>query len=510
MALDSKSLVTGAAIFGTILVGIFMAVFVSTNAAGGIAALVPLITVILTLLALINPRAGIFGLAALVIWVDEFKRLAVYYGGAYSTTVIQTLAMPFIVLAALNAGFLLNIMFRKVKIDRLGIMIYIVGAIIGLVIFKTMAGSFAERGQRAANIVGYLTLIPIACAYFKSFDDWRKFFAFQVIVALPAAAWAIKQYYFGFDQIEWEYARSGLSKVHYSQMFAFDKPRVFGFFGSASALGCVAIYCAFTWWHSFRFGEKRLFWFLSAILLSWVLIVSTQRAALLYPLIVLVAAFAFRTRARVIALYSTGFILVFLGIFNAKYLLNDGIDNTNRFLANFGGGSWGEQVLKVSTFSDRLRGWERLGRLESWSILGTGKQTFSSVTVGFDVNSSDYSHDVINRILINYGVIGLLCVAIPGAILLGALHSTVFVQRDKQDRNDTAFAIALSLPMIFMSFLGGDNFNANPINLQIWTAFVGVLIVRQSHLRKKAEERQEKRESMLLPGPMNTPASQIR
>ncbi len=487
-----------------------MAVFVTTNAAGGIAALVPLITVILTLLALINPRAGIFGLAALVIWVDEFKRLAVYFGGAYSMTVMQTLAMPFIVLAALNAGFLLNIMFGKVKIDRLGIMIYLVGGIIGLVIFKTMGGGLAERGQRAANIVGYLTLIPIACTYLKTFDEWRKFFAFQVIVALPAAAWAIKQYYFGFDQIEWEYARSGLSKVHYSQMFSFTNPRVFGFFGSASALGCAAIYCAFAWWHGFRFRRRWLFWLLSAFILSWVLVLSTQRAALLYPLIVLVAAFAFRTRARVIGLYFTGFILLLLGIFNAKYLLNEGIDNTNRFLATLGGGSWGEQVLKVSTFSDRLRGWERLGRAESWSLFGTGKQTFSSVTVGFDVNSSDYNHDVINKVLINHGVIGVLCIVIPGVILLSALHSTVFVQRDKQDRNDTAFAIALSLPMIFMSFLGGDNFNANPINLQIWTAFVGVLVVRQTYLRRKAEERQERRENMIPPGHLNTPASQLR
>jgi hypothetical protein len=331
-----------------------------------------------------------------------------------------------------------------------------------------------------------------------------------VIVALPAAAWAIKQYYFGFDQIEWEYARSGLSKVHYSQMFGFANPRVFGFFGSASALGCAAIYCAFAWWHGFRFRDKRLFWVLSALILTWVLVVSTQRAALLYPLIVLVASFAFRTKMRVVALYSTGFVLITLGILNAKYLLNQGIDNTNRFLAQLGGGSWGEQVLKVSTFSDRLRGWERLGRADSWSLFGTGKQTFSSVTLGFDVNSSDYSHDVINKILINYGVIGLLCVLIPGVILLTALHSTVFVQREKQDRNDTAFAIALSLPMIFMSFLGGDNFNANPINIQIWTAFVGVLIVRQSYLRKKAEERQEKHERTLLPGAMTTPASQLR
>jgi hypothetical protein len=508
MALDSRGLVTGAAIFATILVGVIMAVFVTTNAAGGIAALVPLITVILTLLALINPRAGIFGLAALVIWVDEFKRLAVYFGGAYSMTVMQTLAMPFIVLAALNAGFLLNIMFGKVKIDRLGIMIYLVGGIIGLVIFKTMQAGFADRAQRAANIVGYITLIPIAYTYLKSFDEWRKFFAFQVIVALPAAAWAIKQYYFGFDQIEWTYARSGLSKVHYGQMFGFENPRVFGFFGSASALGCASIYSAYSWWHGFRVPRMRLFWFLSAIILSWVLVVSTQRTALFYPLIVLICAYLFRTKFRTVAFYGSGFLFFLLGVFNAKYLLDEGLDNVNRFLAGLSSNSWAQNVLKVGTFSDRLRGWERLGRADSWSLLGTGKQTFSSVTVGFDVNSTDYNHDIINKILINFGAIGLLCIAIPGIVLLRALHSTVFVQKHKQERNDTAFAIALTLPVIFLSIIGGDNFNTNPINLQIWTAFVGVLIVRQSYLLKQAAERQKQRESSSLPDRMSVPASQ--
>ena len=342
MPVDSRSIVTGAAIFGAILLGVVMAVFVSTNASGGIAAMVPLITAILTLLALINPRAGLYGLAALVIWVDEFKRLAVYYGGANTTTVIQTLAMPFIVLAALNAGFMLNVMFGKVKIDRLGILIYALAATIGGAIFLTMDAPWTERGQRAANIAGYLTLIPIGYTYLRTFDDWRKFFSFQVIVALPAAVWAIKQYYYGFDQLEWVYARSGLSRVHYAQMVGFENPRTFGFFGSASALGCAAIYCAYSWWHAFRYRAKRLFWFIAGILLVWTLVVSTQRTALIYPLIVLVCTICFRSKLGTMALYATGLTAFMLGVLNSDYLLDEGLDEANRFL-NIDS-KWGAEV----------------------------------------------------------------------------------------------------------------------------------------------------------------------
>jgi O-Antigen ligase len=486
MAVDSKSLITGTAIFVTILVGIIMAVSVTTNAAGGIAAMVPLITTILVVLAIFKPKQGLLGLAALVIWVDEFKRLAVYYGGADSMTVIQTLAMPFIVLAALNFGFLLNLMFRKVRIDRFGILFYCVAAVIGGAIFITMDASLAERGQRAANMAGYMTLVPIAYTYLKTFDEWRRFFSFQVVVALPAAAWAIKQYYFGFDQIEWEYARSGLSMVHYSQMFAFVNPRSFGFFGSASALGCAAIYCAYASWHGFRFSSNRPFWFFAAAILIWVLIASTQRTALIYPLLVLVFAYGFRTRMRTVAIYTATIGIFVAGVISSDYMLDKGLEEINRAISN--DTSWGSEVLKVSTFSDRLRGWQRLKRSESWSLFGTQKEIFSSTTRGFDVGSADYNHDLINKILINYGIIGILVILIPAFFVLRMLHNTVYLSKDRTSRNDAAFALSLSLPMIFLSFVGGDNFNANPINIQIWTAIAGVFVCRIANRESRAPQ----------------------
>ncbi len=496
MAVDSKSITTGAAIVAALLLGVIMAISVATNAAGGLAALIPMITVILTMLALINPRAGLYGLAALVIWVDQFKRLAVYFGGADSMTVFQTLAMPFIVLGALNAGFLLNIMFGKVTIDRLGILIYAVGTLVGGTVFLTMAGSLPERAQRAANIAGYITLIPIANAYFKTFDDWRKFFVFQVIVALPAAAWAIKQYYFGFDIIEWTYARSELSKVHAGQMLLFVKPRTFGFFGSASALGCAAIYGAFAWWHCLRYRQKRFLWLAAALILTWALVASTQRTALLYPLIVLLCAYAYRTKFRVFALYGSAAVMLVLGIINSTYLLEEGLDKVNEAIAS--DSDWGSEVLKVSTFSDRLRGWERLKRLETYTLIGTGEKGG-----GYDDGNLYRNHDLINKILIEYGIVGMLLIIGAGMVFLYGLHSTVFAQSNKQNRNDSAFAVALSLPMILISFVGGDNFNTNPINLQIWTAVVGVLVFRKQLMRERIAEKivDKVGNSQPLPGP---------
>lgn len=482
---DSRSIFGLFIIVTSTILAVVVGAYVVTNPSGGIVGLVPLITVILSLVAIKNPRAGLFCLAALVIWVDEFKRLAVYYGGVNFMTVIQTLTMPFVVILAINFGFLLGIMFGKVKLDRIGILIYISATLVGAAIFwTTWDAGFAASAQRAANIAGYLTIIPICYTYLKNFDDWRKFFSFQMIMALPAAAWAIKQYYFGFNEIEWEYAKTGLSPTHYEQMFNFEKPRVFGFFSSASALGCAAIYCAYSWWHTLRYNKKRIYWLIAAAILTWVLIISTQRTALIYPLIVLVCAYGFRTRLRTLAMYSAGILVFVTSVTFSDYLLEDGLEEINETIASEG--EWKSQVLRVSTFSDRLRGWQRLKRADSWSLFGTGKEDVSEVMSGTDYASASYNHDIINRILINFGIVGLIAVIIPSFIILKRLHDIVFKARQNQDRNDTAFALSLSLPMVFLSFVGGDNFNANPINIQIWTAFAGVFVCRVANQKNRS------------------------
>lgn len=485
---DSNAISRLIIVVGLMGLGLVMAVSVVTNPAGGLAAMVPLIAALLTLLGIINPRAGLYGLAALVIWVDEFKRLAVYYGGAYSMTVYQTLAMPFLVLAGLNVGFFLNILFGRVKIDFLGIVFYALGGLVSGAIFVTMEGSVPERGQRAANIAGYMSLVPIAYTYLRSFDDWRKFFGFQALVAFPAAAWAIKQYYYGFNDIEWTYARSGLSAAHYNQMMNFLNPRVFGFFGSASSLGCVSIYCAFSWWHAIAVRKWRIAWFFVAAVYLSVLFYSTQRSALIYPILIIPFVFAFRHRITTIIAYATLAITFISAVASSEWLLDEGLDKINQAIAVESG--WGKEVLTVSTFSDRLRGWTRLNRAESYSLFGTQKEKFSDVTAGYAVDSKDYNHDLINRILINYGVIGILAVAIPGMFALFILHRTVLNQQTRQLRNQAAFALALSFPMIGLSFIGGDNFNANPINIQLWTGIAGVFVCRSQSIAGRKRERQ--------------------
>jgi len=488
MAVESQAISRTMLVVLALGFALVVAVSMVTDPKGGLAALVPFATVGLTLFAIVNPKGGLFALAPLVIWVDELKRLAVYFGGAYSITVMITLAMPLIVMLGLNVGFLMSVLFGKVKLDRILWFFWILGPLIGLAIFVAMTGGMANKGQRAANIALYMSLIPMICTYFRSAAEWRKYLSVQVIFALPAAAWAIKHYFFGFDQIEWTYALSGLSKVHSSQMMA-PAPRPFGFFGSASALGCAGLYSAFSWWQAFRCrGPSRFGWLIAAVIMSWAVVVSTQRTILVYPFIVFATAWFLRTPFRTGLGYLSAFTIFGLAVANSEYILNEGLEKTNRAIAV--NTDWGERVLKVSTLSDRIRGWQRLKDPESWSLAGTGKTQWGEGTAGIEVGSQDYNHDIINKILINYGVLGMLGIIIPGAIVLFTLHRVVWQAPDKASRNESAFVLALTLPIFGLSFIGGDNFNTNPINLQIWTAFAGVFVWRKIFQEQRLERRQ--------------------
>lgn len=467
----------------TLVTSVIISVLMVTNPTGGLAVLVQVCTVILTLVALISPRSGLFVLVPVVIWIDEIKRLAVYYGGTYSSTVVTALAMPLIILCGINLGFLLSVLFARVKVERVGWLLYLLAPTIGGAVFFASEGSFADRGQRAANISLYMSLIPIGAVYFKGIDDWRKFYMMQAIIALPAAAWAIKQYYFGFDHIEWTYAKSGLSKVHYVQMVFADNPRVFGLFGSASALGCASIYAAFSWWCGFRYRRWRWFWILIAAAYTYVLVCSTQRTSLIYPLIVAIFCFVFRSRLKTALVYAFVLGVFVVGVLSSTYMLNEGLEKINIKLSSinknyFGDSEWGRRVLIVSTFSDRLRGWERLNHAKSWSLTGTDKaKRGAGSIIGYE--DDEYNHDIINKILISYGVIGLLVVALPAVFVIIVLHRVVYSAPNNELRNDAAFVLALGLPIIGLAFVGGDNFSANPINLQIWSALGGLFVCRK-------------------------------
>lgn len=484
--MNSKNTGQIIAIAIAIVIAVWASASILLNPTGGIAGLSKLITILGVILGLINPKAGLYFLVVQAVYCDEVKRVGVYYGVQSTQTVSEILIGPLLTICALNISFLHGILRRQFKIDFLGWVLYALTPIVAAILLvKGRENGPVLNIYLAGTTSAYLTLIPICYGVFTVFQDWVKFISFQLVVAVPAAAWGIWQYFEGFNQIEWVYALSGLSRVHSVQMMMED-PRIFGLFGSASAFGCVSLYGVFSMWRGVRFKKSRWWFLLLALIYLTATVLSHQRTLLVYPLIVLVCAYSFRRASTTVLLYICmvgGFVIA---VMNSTFLLKEAIPKVND--AILGESRWSQNVMFVSTFSDRLFGWERLTRAESWSLFGTGRIIRSSVLMeqgNPDYTADDYSHDIINRILINFGAVGLATVLLLAGAILYQLHKVVFLSRDWQHRKDGAFVLGCITPTLALSLMAGDNFSSTPINLQIWSTLAGIFVLRTS-LRQKS------------------------
>lgn len=461
-----------------IILGVIAAVVVGSmildNPTGGISGLSMTLSIFAVIVSLISPRKGLFVLAIQAIYTDEIKRIGVYYGVESHQTVREILVGPLLTLTALNTSVFLNAAFRNFKIPRIAWLWYaIVPFFFAYIFFGAEGASLELRSYNGLTASLYFSVVPVMYCAMNGFEDWKRYFSFQTAIAIPAAAWAIWQYYNGFNEIEWAYARSGLSEAHSFGMLAFAEPRVFGLFGSSNALGCVSLYGTFCIWRAVRDRKCRWFFLASGVLFFAVCVYSRQRTILLYPLIVFIFSFVFRTKFRTVLAYATIVALFIAGVFSATWLLYEGIDKINDAIQV--SGEWGEDVLNVNTFSDRLRGWERLGRAKSWSLFGTGMQSLTEGPVSFD--DEEFSHDMINQLLKQAGVVGLAtCLAVV-FLLARIMHNIAWSMPDRRRRNDSAFVLASVIPMLIMSAAGGGNFTTTPINLMIWSMLAGIFMI---------------------------------
>jgi hypothetical protein len=475
--MNSKTTQAAILVALTICVGIYSSVTILMNPTGGIAGLSKLVTIICILVSLIKPRLGIMILVLQAIYNDQLKRLGVYYGAISMYTVQEILVGPLLTICALNVGVFMHVLFGKIKITKLGIALYLIAPLLGA---YYLAGggigdtSFMKRAYSAGVAGLYTTIIPLCYFLFKDLRDWTRFVSFQTIAVVPSAIWAIWQYFNGFSDMEWAYARTGLSPVHSGQMLMFDNPRVFGFFGSASALGCLSLYCTYAFWRGFKISKYRWVFFGCGIIMLGALVVSTQRTALVAPLIFFFASAFTLRRTRIIVLYSSILIIFILGIWNATWLIESGLDKVNSMIAS--DSAWGREVLNVSTFSDRLRGWERLGQASSWTMFGSTLSESALLGEGEFAN-----HDMFNRILMRVGAVGLFAILAAVGWLLWSLHKLVWALPKGLHKSAAALSLGTSVIVIFMSAAGGDNFTATPINLAIWSLFAGVFVIKRIH-----------------------------
>ena len=454
---------------------------------GGIGAALRFVMVLLIPLIFARPRFGLYVLVVILANIEWVKRLAIYFGVASVTTATEMLVIPIIVLGILVLSMFAGLVsgVHKMSVGQFGLFA-LSGLMIGIVL--RIRGMNVYGAQAAINVGLYISMIPILLILMKDREDFLKFMNFCALMFLPWALWGIKQYYTGLNDVENHYVLTHISPVLSGEVLrSIGNPRPFGLASSQASYGAIAFLSWFCIWRTLAIRRKRFGYALLAIIYVTALVLSGQRTALLLPFVAVPSYFLFRSKLGVIAIYTLGMFTLVLGVIYSGDLLNN-LDKYQEDIAVKDGG-WAEKTLKITTYSDRLRGWERLKNPEVWSLYGKKLEQSSETSQGAGVESKDYAHDIINGFLLNVGVVGLLpCLCLMGYTLY-RLHAFVLRLPKGPDRQMAAAALAYSVPNLALAIMGGGNFNTTPINFFTWTFFAMAAMAGKALIAGNVPER---------------------
>jgi len=229
-----------------------------------------------------------------------------------------------------------------------------------------------------------------------------------------------------------------------------------------------------------NYRHSRVLYIAVSAVYTVALFYSLQRTALVLPIFALIGYPLLRNLTGTIVTYVLGLGIVGAGIIFSDTLLWE-LDTIQEKIA-VEGGALGS-TLKITTFSDRLRGWSRLKNPDAYSL--TGKRIEGGEITA---DSADFSHDMINKTLINYGVLGLLAFASIGIYCVYRMHKLVLNLPPGLPQRTGAAMLAFLIPSFMLSVLGGGNFNTTPVNFFTWM-FVGVLFLCADRQKMSEAER---------------------
>ena len=458
---------------GVLLLAVYLTSNIIENENGGISAAVRTIGAGLAIWALVQPRAGLYIISIEAFSLDFIKKIAVYYGAVNTGTIIEVLIVGILAVVGTLLGILAqSVAFRRYKIPPLlwammGVS-FLAAAAVFLAAEKTVG--YLKAGEDSFNGCVY---IAIALPMGLLLTDRAQLLKLLNVQFFLAAAWAlcgIKQYFFGFSTMEWFYAETGLSPVATDHMIRVGDTRPFGFGSGVPNFTLIAPYLCYGVWYVWQRPRNRFIFTLCTLILFGGVLASLQRTILVLPALVVAFYYLMRTLRRSVIAYAICLSVFLFAVVNAEYLHQHVSDINSAISVD---GYWGQNMLNVGTYEARLQSWTYLTDPATYSLFGLP-------------TSIESVHDVITETLMHYGVVG------AGLAFIIITYGVWFVQRlvlrveDLEDRKLAIFLLAATVPNLATGIIGGGNFTASPVNLQVWSFFGAcIAVVANSKLAPK-------------------------
>jgi hypothetical protein len=426
------------------------------------------------LIAILNPKAGLYLLIVTTGYIDLVKRLGILAGDLTFRDVVVTLAVPPILLACICVGVANRCVHEPRRLDRWQYLILTVVAVLMIsVLLKNLSGGtgLLEGLQDFANSGAYFPLMVIAGVLFPKPEDVKQLIKFCLLVYIPVALYGIWQQIFGLSNFEIKYLETGFTIT--VGLLDDVRPRPFSTLNSPHALTVMTAVLALLAFFTHLRGSKREIWQLPVgLLFTGACIASASRAGWALLAVGVIGWTCFRRTWTTIGFYGlvTGFLVLL--VVNADPLL-DSLDTLQQKLP--GGSAFTEQTFRIETFSDRLYSFRNMVTnpvFHTWF----GNPELRGHKDGERVAHDELAHDQLTQILVQYGLVGLGGFAFLAIGALWLTHRRVLVQRDLETRETAITLLAMLTAVLYSGMLFGSHLAVFPVNV-IFTVLVGCLLV---------------------------------
>ncbi len=442
--------------------------------------------------AMVAPRPAFFVFIILCGYVDLFKRFMVVTGRVSMDDLLYILGLAPVMLAGIVASVFIRGIMGQITMTRQRWLLLAAGCLIVLV--NAALSAMGEDKSVGAILKGianggfYGMMVFVVPMLFRDEADIARLLKFILWIFAPVGIYGIAQQAWGFQDFEIAYLQTGLS-IEIKQLFA-NRVRAFSTLNSPTALGAIAavlmvlpLYLAQAANRSTGKKEMRpVFAIIFAAIYGGALVASTSRSALIVVLAMLAGMHLFRGKTGTLAVYASS-LLIFITMLAGARFFQDRLDVWTQMITQKMQGGFGEEMMKLQTFSDRLQGFAAvLTNPSAYTLFGHGLER------GRDPSDPLYNHDLLSSILVQHGVVALVAVIVMGGVFLAWIHRNILGIKDRGRRRMAAAMAAMVISLIAISVASGSVLSVFPVNVFFWLAVAATILLAHEPAKMKSRD----------------------
>jgi hypothetical protein len=427
----------------------------------------------MSLVALINPKAGLYLLVIVTGYLDLTKRLGILTDSLSEFDISVTLAVAPLLMLAIGIGVIIHHVLERKQLHgwQLALLVIVTAIMAGVAVESYHeGGNILNSTQNFLNTGGYLPLIVIASMIFPKPEDGTKVLRFALWVYLPVALYGIWQQFFGFSDFERRFLESGLTITVTDLDEA--RPRPFSTLNSPHTLSvCTAIFAGVSLLVPLR-GKNRFLWQYPMALIYVVSCVATLgRSGIFIIPIFLVAYLCFRKGWSTCAFYGAILGALALLMVNADPVLKS-LDSLENMLPITDDVS--EEAFHLGTFSDRLMSFSNaLNNPQFHTLFGNPEAAKQDA---LHSHEETIAHDQITQTLVRYGFAGLALSLLIAAVGLWLAHRTVLRLKEPTKRHIAIAILSVVTAVVYSGMLFGSHLSLFPVDV-FFALLIGILVI---------------------------------